>query len=223
MTDTSSSDLMLAILAMDAYNRGYNSSIDLGGIKKIGFATAESDSSDKLSLEETQKVGFYAVCYNLGGKSVISYRGTDNQGIFAKPDKGASDIWSGWSIGAGYANASQATWAKKFYEAVTGYSVYADVAPSNVVLTGHSLGGGLAGHVAALARTSALAFDGDGSVRHRFYGRSIRFRARVGRAAAGRRKCGRGVTEPCAGLRNALSAGPHTGSSRTCTSRGRAV
>lgn len=223
MTIDQNSDLMVAILAIDAYNRGYNASIELGDGQTVGLATVSTDSSRLFDVDTTRDSGFFAVAYTWNGKTVISYRGTDNQGLFSKEDKGASDIWSGWSIGAGYADASQATWAKKFYEVVTKQSVYADVAPSNVVLTGHSLGGGLAGHVAALARTSALAFDGDGSVRHRFYGRSIRFRARVGRAAAGRRKCGRGVTEPCAGLRNALSAGPHTGSSRTCTSRGRAV
>ena len=124
------SDLMLAILAMDAYNRGYNSSLDLDAIKQIGQATVSADSSDKFNEVDTRNSGFYAVQYSWDGKTVLSYRGTDNDGVFAKPDKGASDIWSGWSIGAGYANASQATWAEKFYKAVTGQEVDAAASPS---------------------------------------------------------------------------------------------
>jgi len=64
MTDKSNSDLMLAILAMDAYSRGYNASIDFDEIKQIGLATVASDSSDKFSVEPTRASGFYAVEYN---------------------------------------------------------------------------------------------------------------------------------------------------------------
>ncbi|NLH79702.1 MAG: hypothetical protein GX458_02505, partial [Phyllobacteriaceae bacterium] len=150
---------MMAILAMDAYNRGYNTSLELGSIQSLGTAVFKTDSSYEFSVEATRASGFYAVAYTWNDETIISYRRTDNPSFFADPVKGAGDVWSGWTIGAGYANASQAAWAEKFYQAVTNQSVWADTAPSNVVLTGHSLGGGLAEYVASLARTSALVFD----------------------------------------------------------------
>lgn len=67
--------LMQAILAMDSYNRGYNPGI-AHGQSQIGTATFNQDKGDA----EAQAAGFYAVAYNFGGQTVISYRGTDNFG-----------------------------------------------------------------------------------------------------------------------------------------------
>ncbi len=85
-----SKDLFLAILSMDAYNRGYGAGIELTG-NEIGVATILTDSEEEFADPEapegTPTVGedadFYAVAYTIGagvdgldaGTTVISYRG----------------------------------------------------------------------------------------------------------------------------------------------------
>ena len=166
------SDLFLAILALDSYNRGYNPGInglpfpqfDANGNQtievRLGQAKITTDSSVELGLANTQATGFYAIAYNVGavagfepGSTVISYRGTDDPSPFNLE----SDFWTGWTIGAGFDSASQAAFAKSFYTNVTGLSPYQP--PENVILTGHSLGGGLAGFVSALSGAPAVGFD----------------------------------------------------------------
>jgi hypothetical protein len=81
-----SKDLMLALLALDSYNRGYGAGIDgLGGPgSKIGNATMLNAALPTGS----QATGFYASAYtldgavgNLGsGSKIISYRGTNSDG-----------------------------------------------------------------------------------------------------------------------------------------------
>jgi Protein of unknown function (DUF2974) len=148
MSDNPKYELLLAILAMDSYNRGYGAGID-HGLDKIGTATF-SQESDTDSASQEVATGFYAASYNLAdGTTVISYRGTD-----ASPD-----YTTGWVIALGdIAEGTQAPQALEFYNAVTN-KTYADGAQSNVVLTGHSLGGLLAGYVAALSGTNARTFD----------------------------------------------------------------
>lgn len=145
-----SKDLFLSILAMDAYNQGYEPGINHGKIK-IGTATVDQDSlvlnndpndpNDPARVDED--AGFYALSYNIGadgpeglaGKTVISFRGTDS----------SLDKSTGWIVGAGNIDDwTQAPLALEFYNAATGQS-YRDGPPNNVILTGHSLGGGLAG------------------------------------------------------------------------------
>ena len=68
------STLLRAILAMDAYNRGYNAGVT--GLERtaIGDAAFFDDKGDLAA----QAAGFYAVAYILAdGSKVISYRGTD--------------------------------------------------------------------------------------------------------------------------------------------------
>ncbi len=91
-----SKELFLAILSMDAYNRGYGAGIadggagDSDGLGESGFIgdariLARDDGIDYAAW---QTAGFYAVAYTMGadapeglaGKTVISYRGTDNLG-----------------------------------------------------------------------------------------------------------------------------------------------
>jgi ribosome modulation factor len=77
---SSNPDLFRAILAMDAYNRGYNAGIGapetgLAGTQ-IGLASIGTASSSALNSAE-RNASFYAQSYTLNGKTVISYRGTD--------------------------------------------------------------------------------------------------------------------------------------------------
>ena len=75
-------DLFLSILAMDAYNRGYSA-----GISGLGNAGSALGSATMLNVplpQGSQAAGFYAVAYQVGGQTIISYRGTDNPG--ALPD-----------------------------------------------------------------------------------------------------------------------------------------
>ena len=120
---TISKELFLAILSMDAYNRGYGAGIADGGANdpdglgdsfgtRIGAATiTQASDSDPLSDEVT--AGFYAVAYDTPYGKVISYRGTD----------GGWDYLKGWLIGGGLVSEwTQADEALEFYTAVTGQS-----------------------------------------------------------------------------------------------------
>ncbi len=96
---TSNPDLMRAILAMDAYNRGYNAGIKspnagpdqgLTGTM-IDLASVGKASSCALNSPE-HNASLFAQAYTLGGKTVISYR--------------AMDAASGWVNGGGAAVAT---------------------------------------------------------------------------------------------------------------------
>lgn len=99
---TISSELFLAILSMDAYNRGYNAGIGgpdgLGSSNGTGIGnasiTAASDSSEN-SAERA--AGFYAVAYEWQGQTVISYRGTDAP----LTELLGTDVINGYLIGVG--------------------------------------------------------------------------------------------------------------------------
>jgi hypothetical protein len=154
-----SDDLFLAILSMDAYNRGYAAGLGSGPLglgdvgSSIGNATVITQSPSNPNSLEVQK-SFFAQAYTWNGQTVISYRGTDTPSPFSS----GNDFWTGWTLGAGFPSASQGTMARQFYETVTGQSVFA-AAPSDVILTGHSLGGGLAGFIAALSGAETVGFD----------------------------------------------------------------
>jgi hypothetical protein len=91
--------LLRAILAMDAYNRGYNAGIKNLNESPIGDATFFKDKGDTTA----QAAGFYAVAYTLAdGSKVISYRGTDQNepGLIAGTEFG-SDLFNGYGLGIG--------------------------------------------------------------------------------------------------------------------------
>jgi len=111
-----SKELFLSILAMDSYNRGYESGIlGLGGENyKIGSATIGKDAEQLLDAGVAKAAGFYAIAYEItddsieglaNGQKVISYRGTDNPGSWSNLDPWSTtpggDAWNGWSVGAG--------------------------------------------------------------------------------------------------------------------------
>ena len=120
-------DLFLAILAMDAYNRGYGEGIaDLGGEdSRLGDAKIIRQSDVDPNTPGVN-AGFYAVAYEWTQKgeptkTVISYRGTDNVTGEDPGTKGGSDLWNGWVTGAGVV-AKQTALAEQFYKTVTGQS-----------------------------------------------------------------------------------------------------
>jgi hypothetical protein len=150
-----SKDLFLAILAMDAYNRGYNAGIGnnvdgLGRTGKIGNATINDVALPTGSVSAS----FYAQSYtisgatgdlaSLNGQTVISYRGTDQPGI---------DVSKAYWTGGGDILDLQARQAFEFYNTVKGST------PSPIITTGHSLGGGHAGLVAATHGLQGWLYD----------------------------------------------------------------
>ena len=167
---TISKELFLAILSMDAYNRGYGAGIidptATGG--GLGVSTEDEDYFvgnakivDSKGDAEAQAAGFYAIAYDTPYGTVISYRGTD----FTPADDFQADRENGWIAGGGNFLASQLQLATEFLDAVQ-----ANDAAGSVLLTGHSLGGGLAmplpvrprrfrrrGHSRARSAPSAMA------------------------------------------------------------------
>ena len=108
---TISKDLLLAILSMDSYNRGYGAGlsdgqnvvngVDVDGLGEAGSVIG-SASVKAIDLPAgSQDAGFYAIAYKLDAAvgegadrlakdtTIISYRGTDNF---------STDAVSGYSI-----------------------------------------------------------------------------------------------------------------------------
>ena len=97
-------DLFLALLSMDAYNRGPESSrpgtlIPNHELSDLGFASYFDQSPEALNA-----IGFYAVAYELSsGEKFISYRGTD-QNIVGNGL--GSDLWNGYGLAGGSPNSA---------------------------------------------------------------------------------------------------------------------
>jgi len=97
-------------------------------------------------VDEANAAGFGAIVYQRGSEIVIAFRGTDDF---------LDDPATGWGTGAGAATSTQALLAVEFYQTViNSIGVGADV-----TITGHSMGGGLAGYVAGLYGRNAIIFD----------------------------------------------------------------
>jgi hypothetical protein len=144
-----SEDLMRAVLALDAYNRGYSPGMTLPNQASIGTSSVLTDSS-KLIGPAANDAGFYAVAYQWDGEIVVSYRGTRFDGVLGPA---WNDIVNGWTLSFGYAQASQGQYALQFYDDVL------QKIGGDVVLTGHSLGGALAGFVADVSGAQADVFN----------------------------------------------------------------
>lgn len=72
---TISKDLLLSILAMDSYNQGYGRGLEHDETQ-IGSANV-LEAPENIDQNSWENAGFYAVSYNLGNETIISYRGTD--------------------------------------------------------------------------------------------------------------------------------------------------
>ena len=141
--------LFHAILALDAYNRGYDADINgLASTKNTLIGDARIISTSTVFGEDVDSSeSFYAIAYEYNGQKVISYRGTDNL---------SSDPITGWGVGRGASRSPQALLASDFYKAVIGKQSPYD---ANVIFTGHSLGGGLAGLMGSLYGKEAYIFN----------------------------------------------------------------
>ncbi|MEX2490603.1 MAG: calcium-binding protein [Nitrospirales bacterium] len=149
---STSVELMYAILAMDSYNRGYNAGIEgLGGKdSQIGIATVGEDAETLLEQGSAVAADFYAVAYEWNGKTTISYRGTDN---FVTEIPGV-DLPIALNNDF---DEAQVHLASQFYRAVE-----ATLGSNPITLTGHSLGGALAGFVGGVYDQTTVGFDAIG-------------------------------------------------------------
>jgi hypothetical protein len=160
MAQDKAQSLFLAILALDSYNRGY-----LPGYTEVfeRNGTAIGDATIKAASDpDREDVAFFAQSYvwsidNVVNK-VISYRGT----TFEIGINTGRDVLYGWTLSGGWANAPQPRLAKAFYEQITQQNVYGTTPPANVILTGHSLGGGLAGFVGVLTGADTSIYNNIG-------------------------------------------------------------
>ncbi|WP_257167391.1 calcium-binding protein [Bradyrhizobium sp. SRS-191] len=137
MTSSPSAALINAVLAMDVYNRGVNPTLSVS-FNRIG--SYELVAGSVVAAADN----FEAATYQLAGDPstrIISYRGTDS----------IADV-PAWLGGAGLTG-----WPTQFPDAEAYYKTWATT--SHVSLTGHSLGGGLAGYIAALNGKVAYAYD----------------------------------------------------------------
>jgi hypothetical protein len=141
----SASDLFLAILSMDSYNRSGSQTpaeLVLPSGSAIGSATVSQ-------VDDIGGDSFFAVVYSLqSGQTVISYRGTDDKSLAADPS-------TGWVIAGGAYNSPQAVDAATLYKQVNG----GPGSNSNIILTGDSLGGGLAGFIGDIYSDEAVIFN----------------------------------------------------------------
>ncbi|MEZ5697137.1 MAG: hypothetical protein R3E18_12110 [Sphingomonadaceae bacterium] len=154
----------------------------LGGAQIVRQSGTTSDRPEYQS-------GFYAIAYEWNGETIISYRGTDDPAADTNSGYGLGAGYPGLNlsqlflgglfdhiygdtfgglvtdafVGLGVAaEETQSNLALEFYSAVTGAPVTdimsTDV-PDDVVVVGHSLGGGLAGLVASLSGAEGYGYD----------------------------------------------------------------
>lgn len=141
--------LQCAILSMDVYNRNYSEG---DNPPPLSLGASEILDDEVSILQEMPVAGssFYAAAYAVGGTIVIAFRGTDD----------SDDQSTGWGLGGwpwGVASVpEQARLAAKFVREIRDDPDYAGM---DIVLTGHSLGGGLAGFCATLFDLQAHCFN----------------------------------------------------------------
>lgn len=146
--------LMDAVLALDVYNRYTNPGLAVS-FNKIGTYTFRNIALPQGS-EDISFVGSVYTADN--GSTVISYRGTDNWNLDLE-----GDPINGFFIAIGVPFGAQFFAAFELYQAAVTASQSVSVGgvtidPASISFTGHSLGGGLAGVVAAIYGKQASLF-----------------------------------------------------------------
>ena len=114
---TTQQDLMMAILSLDAYNRGYSPGMSFNNGTQTGDAKLLKDSA---TIPNGQSTSFYADAYKWDDQTIIAYRGTRFDGTypgFSGPNFG--DVLNGWTLSAGYAAAAQPQEAIAFYNQIS--------------------------------------------------------------------------------------------------------
>lgn len=171
-------DFLIATLAIDAYNRGYDSGLlvdgqgdadGLGensdGTLKISSATVSHNLENAGIANVALDDGFYAIAYETDYGTVISYRGTDS---FFGTEIAGNDGFNGYGIALGEPGGPQYNLLIEFYKSVVASKLMvedpndltaAQLQNSGVIVTGHSLGAGLAGVVAGLYGLEGPIFD----------------------------------------------------------------
>jgi hypothetical protein len=198
-------ELFLAILSMDSYNRGYgqgvlfNTGDSTSGQNEAGRTIGNATVIDVPLPAGSSASGFYGIAYDVSGAgvagltgTVISYRGSDSirlpgDGFFSDAltrlfgGSTDNDVISGYGVAPGFPNGPQASLSIRFYRAVAEAMGATDLTSANITITGHSLGGGLAGLTAGIynrpgffvdpmpfgrALNNAFAMMGDGFFRN---------------------------------------------------------
>ena len=121
-------DLLLALLSLDSYNRGYDRNVETPG-DSLGNVTIERDSSILVDAEGQRldaPAGFYAIAYNWNGETIISYRGTDELQLLPLDEFDLTDPAYGWGLASGNYWSPQAEYARDFYQLVAGVDQGAD-------------------------------------------------------------------------------------------------
>jgi RTX calcium-binding nonapeptide repeat (4 copies) len=169
MTIPTAMDVQLALLAFDAYNRGDNKMMSGVGIADLSTTIGTASfvkTSD--SISGATDAGFSASQYTIGTQTVISFRGTDFPSSFTDPAQlvsFAKDVTLGWLAtfgGTGTLSTTQLTFAQQFYEQVTHNQLFptgAQPNQTNLLLTGHSLGGALAGYIGSITHAQTTIFN----------------------------------------------------------------
>lgn len=130
-----------ALMALEAY---YDTPKDIEeGVQHFSVGM----SSDAMSME-LHNSGFFATYYTVGSEIVIAFRGS-NSPIGDMADWATNAAWSPYTQDPPY----QLLDAWNYYQLVK-----ADNPNATISFTGHSLGGGLAGAMAALVGAEAEVF-----------------------------------------------------------------
>ncbi|TFI58518.1 hypothetical protein E2493_09710, partial [Sphingomonas parva] len=163
-----SKELFYAVLSMDAYNRGSGAAMVVEG-DEVGAVRA-LNISGVAGSQAWSETGFHATVYDvirggitgLDASTIISYRGTNFPSSFlsgAAWSEFGKDIRYGWAVGAGIYGAGQAVQAEDLFKSVAGVTEISPSTGTSIGLTGHSLGGGLAGYISAFSGAKAIGYD----------------------------------------------------------------
>jgi len=150
LNETSISSLLFnAILSMDTYNRGVGA-----GIHFLANGLNDTQLGDTTIFRQFNdvEIGFSATAYKIGNEIILSYRGTD---ALLPNESLGGDLWNGYGVGIGNPLGNQGEAAIKAYQTLKSSGL-------NVSLTGHSLGGGLAGFVGGLYGETGILFNNMG-------------------------------------------------------------